>query len=303
MASNVKIAAGAISEEAKNEMILRERRANSAWRKFFRNKSAVVGLVIVVFMIMIGICAPLIATHDPNASSVTEIYLGPGENGHIFGTDDLGRDLFSRIVYGAQMSIVVAIGSTLLGGIVGILLGLISGFAGGVVDSIIMRIMDGLFAFPFILLALLLITALGSGVFNVILALGISNVPRFARVVRSKVIVVKNEEYCTVERSLGASSRRIMFLHVLPGTISEVVVYATLCVGSSIIGEASLSFLGLGILIPTPSWGNILRTGQTCLAIAPHIATIAGLFIFIAVIGFNLMGDGIRDVMDPKMKK
>lgn len=303
MASEATTTPGAISEEAKNAMILKERRANSAWRKFLRNKSAVVGLIIVVLMVLLGLLAPVIATHDPNATSVTEAYAAPGVNGHIFGCDELGRDLFSRIVYGAQMSIIVAIGSTLLGGFIGILLGLISGFAGGIVDSVIMRIMDGLFAFPFILLALLLVTALGSGVFNVILALGISNVPRFARVVRSKVIVVKNEEYCTVEKSLGASSGRIMFMHVLPGTISEVVVYATLCVGSSIIGEASLSFLGLGILIPTPSWGNILRGGQACLALAPHIATIAGLFIFIAVIGFNLMGDGIRDVMDPKMKK
>ena len=163
--------------------------------------------------------------------------------------------------------------------------------------------MDGLFAFPFILLSLLLVTIFGSGVFNVILAIGIGNVPRFARVVRSKVIVAKNEEFCNVERVLGASNLRLMVLHILPSTVSEVVVYATLCVGGSIIAEAGLSFLGLGILIPTPSWGNILRGGQTCLAIAPHIATISGLFIFVAVIGFNLLGDGIRDVLDPKMKK
>ena len=191
----------------------------------------------------------------------------------------------------------------MLGGVIGIILGLVAGFMGGIVDSIIMRVMDGLFAFPFILLSLLLVTILGSGVFNVILAIGIGNVPRFARVVRSKVIVAKNEEFCNVERVLGASSLRLMVLHILPSTVSEVVVYATLCVGGSIIAEAGLSFLGLGILIPTPSWGNILRGGQTCLAIAPHIATISGLFIFVAVIGFNLLGDGIRDVLDPKMKK
>ena len=203
----------------------------------------------------------------------------------------------------AVLSIVVAIGATVLGGVIGILLGLISGYTGGVVDAVIMRIMDGMFAFPFILLSILLVTILGSGVFNVILAIGIGNVPRFARVVRSKVMVTKNEEFCNAERILGASSLRIMFSHILPNTVSEVVVYATLCVGSAIISEASLSFLGLGILIPTPSWGNILRGGRGCLTTAPHIATISGLLIFIAVIGFNLVGDGIRDVMDPKMKK
>lgn len=302
-ASNAPLASGTISEETKSAMIMKERKANSPWRKFIRNKSAVLGLIIVVIMMTIGLFAPFIAPFDPNQTNVLETYLAPGENGHIFGTDDLGRDLFSRIVYGAQMSIIVAIGSTVLGGVIGIILGLISGFAGGIVDSIIMRIMDGLFAFPFILLSLLLVTILGSGVFNVILAIAVGNVPRFARVVRSKVIVAKNEEFCNVERVLGASSLRLMLLHILPSTVSEVVVYATLCVGGSIISEASLSFLGLGILIPTPSWGNILRGGQTCLAIAPHIATISGLFIFVAVIGFNLLGDGIRDVLDPKMKK
>lgn len=294
---------GAISKEAQAAMIRKERKANNAWHKFCRNKSAVVGLIIISAMMLMGIFAPLIATHDPNQLNVVETYVAPGVNGHIFGTDDLGRDLFSRMMYGARMSVVVAIGSTVLGGVIGVLLGLISGFAGGKVDAVIMRIMDGMFAFPFILLSILLVTILGSGVFNVILAIGIGNVPRFARVVRSKVIVAKNEEYCNAERILGASSARIMFSHILPNTVSEVVVYATLCVGSAIISEASLSFLGLGILIPTPSWGNILRGGRGCLTTAPHIATISGLFIFVAVIGFNLVGDGIRDVMDPKMKK
>ena len=174
---------------------------------------------------------------------------------------------------------------------------------GGKVDAIIMRIMDGLLAFPSILLSILLVTALGSGVFNVILAIAIPNIPGFARVVRSKVIVVKNEEYCNAERILGASKARIMFSHILPNAMSEVIVYATLRVGTAIISEASLSFLGLGILIPTPSWGNILRGGRSVLTTAPHISLISGLFIFVAVIGFNLAGDGIRDVMDPKMKK
>lgn len=294
---------GAISKEAQAAMIHKERVANNAWHKFSRNKSALVGLAIVLVLIFIGVFAPVISPHDPNALDPTASYLPPFSEGHILGTDELGRDLLSRLIYGARMSIVVAIGATALGGILGALLGLISGYIGGAVDAVIMRIMDGMFAFPFILLSILLVTILGSGVFNVILAIAIGNVPSFARIVRSKVIVTKNEEYCNAERVLGASSLRIMFSHVLPNTVSEVVVYATLSVGSAIISEASLSFLGLGILIPTPSWGNILRAGRGCLTTAPHIAIFSGLLIFIAVIGFNLVGDGVRDVMDPKMKK
>ena len=298
-----KVLNGSISKEAQAAMIRKERTANNAWHKFCRNKSAVVGLIIISLMILMGVLAPVLSPHDPNQINVLQTYLPPFSEGHILGTDDLGRDLLSRLLYGARMRIVVAIGATVLGGVIGILLGLISGYAGGVVDAVIMRIMDGMFAFPFILLSILLVTILGSGVFNVILTIGIGNVPRFARVVRSKVMVTKNEEFCNAERILGASSLRIMFSHILPNTVSEVVVYATLCVGSAIISEASLSFLGLGILIPAPSWGNILRGGRGCLTTAPHIATISGLLIFIAVIGFNLVGDGIRDVMDPKMKK
>lgn len=264
-----KVLNGSISKEAQAAMIRKERTANNAWHKFCRNKSAVVGLIIISLMILMGVLAPVLSPHDPNQINVLQTYLPPFSEGHILGTDDLGRDLLSRLLYGARMSIVVAIGATVLGGVIGILL----------------------------------VTILGSGVFNVILAIGIGNVPRFARVVRSKVMVTKNEEFCNAERILGASSLRIMFSHILPNTVSEVVVYATLCVGSAIISEASLSFLGLGILIPTPSWGNILRGGRGCLTTAPHIATISGLLIFIAVIGFNLVGDGIRDVMDPKMKK
>lgn len=294
---------GAISKEAQAAMIRKERTANNAWHKFSRNKSALVGLVIVGLMLFIGILAPVVSPYDPNALDVTATYLPPLSEGHLLGTDDLGRDLLSRLIYGARMSIVVALGATVLGGAIGILLGLISGYAGGVVDAIIMRVMDGMFAFPFILLSILLVTILGSGVFNVILAIGIGTVPGFARVVRSKVMVTKNEEFCNAERVLGASPLRIMFSHVLPNTVSEVVVYATLNIGSAIISEASLSFLGLGILIPTPSWGNILRGGRGCLTTAPHLALFSGLLIFIAVIGFNLVGDGIRDVMDPKMKK
>lgn len=303
MSNMVDLEQGAISEKAQAEMIRKERVSNNAWHKFMRNKSAVVGLCIVVAMFLVAAFAPVLAPYDPNAIDIPNSYLPMFSEGHIFGTDDLGRDLFSRIVYGARISVLVAIGSTFLGGLLGTLIGLISGFSGGIVDSVIMRIADGMMSFPYILLSILLVTILGSGVFNVILAISISNMPRFARVVRGQVLVVKNEEYCNAERVLGAPKARIMFKHILPNTLSEIIVYATLNVGSAIISEASLSFLGLGVLVPTASWGNILRGGRSCLLNAPHIATISGLFIFLTVISFNLVGDGIRDVMDPKMKK
>lgn len=303
MNQTVDLENGAISEKAQAEMIRKERVSNNAWHKFMRNKSAVAGLCIVVMMFLVAAFAPMIAPYDPNAIDIPNSYLPAFSEGHLFGTDDLGRDLFSRIVYGARISVIVAIGSTLLGGLLGTLIGLISGFSGGIVDAAIMRIADGMMSFPYILLSILLVTILGSGVFNVILAISISNMPRFARVVRGQVLVIKNEEYCNAERVLGASKARIMFRHILPNTLSEIIVYATLNIGSAIISEASLSFLGLGVLVPTASWGNILRGGRSSLLNAPHIATISGLFIFLTVISFNLVGDGVRDVMDPKMKK
>ena len=292
-----------LSQEAHSQLVKRERRANNVWNKLRRNKTAMIGLVIVVFMMAMAILAPMIATHDPNAIKPSETYLGFGEKGHIFGTDEFGRDLFSRIVYGARISLIAAIGGTFVGGIIGILLGLIAGYAGGIVDAVIMRFMDGLLAFPFVLLAIILMTILGSGLQNVILAIGIGNVPTFARVVRGQVHIVKNEEYCNAGRVIGISNARMLFCHILPNTICPIIVYATLNVAGAIISEATLSFLGLGISQPTASWGNILRAGRDCLNTAPHIATISGVFILVTVLGFNLLGDGVRDVLDPKMKR
>lgn len=293
----------ALGNLAHAEMLKKERRANNVWNKLKRNKTAMIGLIVVVFMVAIAILAPIIAPANPNEIHPLNTFLKFGEDGHIFGTDQYGRDLFSRVVYGARVSIIVAVGGTFVGGIIGVLLGLISGYVGGIVDAVIMRLMDGLLAFPFVLLSIILMTILGSGIFNVILAIGIGNIPSFARVVRGQVLIVKNEEYCNAERVIGASNGRMLFYHILPNTLSPIIVYATLNVAGAIISEAALSFLGLGIADPTASWGSILREGKDCLNTAPHIATISGVFILLTVLGFNLLGDGIRDVLDPKMKK
>ncbi len=293
----------ALSEQSTLDMLKRERKANDAWHKLARNKMAVVGLVIVAFMVILAVFAPLLAPQNPDAIDVTKSFLKPGAEGHILGTDAYGRDLLSRIIYGARISIFVAVGGSILGAIVGILLGLVAGYFGGVVDSVIMRIMDGMMAFPFILLALILMTILGTGTINVILAIGVSNVPSFARVVRGQVHIVKNSEYCNAERVLGASGSRILFRHILMNSISPIIVYFTLNVASAIISEAALSFLGMGITAPTPSWGNILSEGKEALRTAPHIATVSGMFILVTVVGFNLLGDGVRDVLDPKQKR
>ena len=260
----------ALGKDANIAMLLKERNANNAWHKLARNKTALVGFFIVAFMVILAVFAPLIAPYDPNAINPVLPFKGIGTLGHLFGTDDLGRDILSRIIYGSRVSMIVAVGATIVGAIIGVLIGLTAGYFGGWIDSVLMRVMDGMFSFPFILLAMILITVLGNGVMNVILAI---------------------------------SPVRLLFLHILPNCVSQIIVYATLRIASAIISEASLSFLGLGIALPTASWGSILRVGRDCLTTAPHVAGTAGAFILVTVIGFNLLGDGIRDVMDPKMKQ
>ena len=292
-----------LGREANMAMLRQERKANNAWNKLKRNRTAVAGFFIVCVMVLLAVFAPVLAPYDPNAINPIIPYKGIGFEGHLLGTDDLGRDILSRILYGARVSLVVAVGATIVGATLGVLIGLLAGYFGGWLDVVFMRFMDGMFSFPFILLAMILITVLGNGIWNVILAIGIANVPSFARVTRGQVIIVKEEEYCNACRVVGVSDLRLLFAHILPNCVSQIIVYATLRVASAIISEASLSFLGLGIALPTASWGSILRIGRDCLTTAPHVAGTAGLFILITVIGFNLLGDGIRDVLDPKMKQ
>lgn len=270
------------------------------FNRLFRNKLAIIGFVIVMILILVAIFAPMIATHEPNTVNVTSTFLKPGVNGHILGTDNYGRDLFSRIIYGSRISLIASLSAVAIGGVVGTILGLIAGYFGGRLDTLIMRLMDGMSAFPFILLAIFLMTVFGQGLGNVILAIGIGNVPGFTRIVRGQVLAVKEEEFIEVQHSLGASTGRILFLHVFPNAVAPIVVHATSSIAGAIISEATLSFLGLGVAPPTPSWGSILNEGRNFLVLNPEIALYSGLAILITVLGINILGDGIRDALDPK---
>lgn len=271
-------------------------------KKLFKNKLAAFGLGVTILMVIVAVFAPLIATHPPNSMDLAHTLASAGVEGHLLGTDNYGRDLFSRIVYGARISLIVGVSAVLLGAILGTLLGLLAGYFGGKIDSIIMRTMDGLFAFPFILLAITLMTVLGQGLVNVIIAIGVANIPGFARIIRGQVLSVKEEEFIEVTHSLGATHPRIIFYHILPNCLAPLIVYGTMSIAGAIISEAALSFLGLGVQPPTASWGSILKDGKDFLVLNPQMATFSGLAILITVLGINLFGDGLRDALDPKMK-
>lgn len=276
---------------------------NQVWKRLKKNKLAMIGMFLVIINIVLAISAPLLTSFDPNEMHLEASLLEPGTDGHLLGTDDFGRDLFSRILYGSRVSLIVGIFSILIGGTIGTILGLVAGFYGGKIDSFIMRIMDGLFAFPFVLLAIALMTALGTGLHNIIIAVSIINIPGFARIVRGETLVVKEQDYVEAARALGAKNKRLLIWHILPNCMAPLIVFATMGIAGAILSEASLSFLGLGIKEPDPSWGSILKAGQEYLQIAPHISTFSGLAILLSVLGFNLFGDGLRDALDPRLKQ
>ncbi|SMB81593.1 peptide/nickel transport system permease protein [Desulfonispora thiosulfatigenes DSM 11270] len=273
------------------------------WHRLKKNKLAMIGMIIVIINITVAIFAPLLTPFSPNEMNLADSFLAPGVDGHILGTDDFGRDLLTRILHGSRVSLIVGMVSILIGGTIGTVLGLVAGFYGGKIDSIIMRIMDGLFAFPYVLLSIALMTALGSGIHNIIIAVSIINIPGFARIVRGETLVVKEQDYVEAAKALGAKNKRLLFSHILPNCMAPLIVYATMGIAGAILSEAALSFLGLGIREPDPSWGSILKAGQEYLGMASHISTFSGLAILFSVLGFNLFGDGLRDALDPRLKQ
>ncbi|HBX22279.1 MAG TPA: ABC transporter permease [Desulfotomaculum sp.] len=272
------------------------------WRGFTRRKTALIGLIIIALVVLAAVIAPIVAPYHPVDDVNYSLRIAPPSSEHIFGTDEYGRDIFSRVLYGARVSILISIGAVLLSAVFGVFGGLVSGYYGGVVDGILMRIVDGLMAFPPILFAVALMAAFGSSAFNIVLALAIIYTPLFARLIRGCVLSVKEKEYIDAIKVLGGSDMRILFKHVLPNCLSPLLVQMTTYFAYAILAEAALSFIGLGVPQPNPSWGNILYDGRQFMREAAWITIFPGLAISFTVLGLNLFGDGLRDYLDPRMK-
>lgn len=277
-------------------------RAAQWWRRFARNRGAVFGLAVLLAVIAMAALAPALAPYDPIAQGVGPPLQRPSLD-HWAGTDSFGRDILSRIIYGARVALIVGIVAVLLALVIGVSLGLVAGYYGGVVDAVIMRVMDGLFAFPIIILAIAMMAIVGFGVSNLIVAVAVGFIAPFARVTRGDVLAVREEPYVEAARLAGVGSGAIMFQHVLPNVMAPVIVQAALRVSGAIITEAGLSFLGLGPPPPTPVWGSMIAEGRNFIVMAPHVSTLPGVALMITIVGLNLLGDGIRDALDPRMRR
>lgn len=278
------------------------RSRNRAWRKFKRNRVAMMGAVIVLAMVVLAIFAPWLATHDPFQTSFMTIRKAPSATFWL-GSDELGRDIYSRMLYGAQASLMAGVVSVAIAVVIGVPLGLISGYFGGWIDSIISRFTEALLAIPFLILAIALAAFLEPSLTNAMIAIGVSAAPRFIRLARGQVLAVRSEDYVQSSRALGASDTRIIVRHILPNIMPPLIVQATITIATAIIAEASLSFLGLGLQPPNPSWGSMLNTGKNFMTQAPWMSIFPGSAIFLVVLGFNLLGDGLRDALDPRQEK
>ncbi|WP_018752321.1 ABC transporter permease [Paenibacillus sanguinis] len=272
-----------------------------AWKAFRRNKIAMAGMIMIVLFVLIALLAPVIAPYDYKAQQLAD-RLKPPSSAHWFGTDDLGRDLFSRVLYGARISLWVGTFSVVGSIILGTLFGILAGFYGKWVDMIISRMFDILLAFPSILLAIAIVAILGPSLQNALLAIAIVNIPTYGRLVRAKVLGLKNEEYITAARSIGMKDSGILLWHILPNSLTPIIVQGTLGIATAIIEAAALGFLGLGAQPPAPEWGKMLSDSRQFIATAPWTVVFPGVSIMLTVLAFNLMGDGLRDALDPRMK-
>jgi peptide/nickel transport system permease protein len=273
-----------------------------AVRMFRRNRIALVGLIIIAIFLIVAVAAPWLTPHNPNAVELSQRLIPPNRE-YLLGADNLGRDILSRIIAGSRVSLWVGIVSVGLSMAIGVTAGLIAGYRRGAVETLIMRLVDVFLAFPVIVLAIAIMAVRGPGLTNVMVALAIVYWTTYARVTRGVALVIREEDYVLAARSIGVSNLRIMVRHILPNAIPPILVIASLGMGNAILAEAALSFLGLGIQPPQPSWGSMLSFGMQFLRDAPYLSTFPGLAIFVTVLGFNLLGDGLRDALDPRLRQ
>lgn len=266
-----------------------------------KNRTAAFGMLLILFIVLVAIFGPAYAPYNPLIPAPLDRLQGPSGD-HLFGTDSLGRDIFSRIIYGSRISIMIGLISVSISLIPGTFLGLISGYFGRSLDTLLMRLMDVLMAFPAILLAIFITAILGPNLTNTMIAVGIVYIPHYARIVRSSVLFLKEQLFVQSIRHLGGSHLRILWKHVLPNAMPPIIVYATLGMGTAVLQAAALGFLGLGAQPPQPEWGAMLSEGRQYIQLAPHVAAFPGAAILLLVLGFNLFGDGLRDVLDPSLR-
>ncbi len=282
-------------------MSRKNNKTRSILRRFLKNKNAVLGLIFIVILIICSLVPSLIAPYGFDDQNLQDKFISPNGQ-HWFGTDDYGRDIFSRVVYGARISMTIGIVSVAISSVLGTALGCISGYYGGRVDNLIMRIIDIMLAIPNILLAMSLVAMLGTSFINLIIAIGIGTVPEYSRIVRASILSEKEQEYIEAARSIGASDFRIIMKHILPNCLAPIIVQSTLSIAISILSAASLSFIGLGVAPPTPEWGSMLSSGRPFIRDYWYVVTFPGLAIVLSVLSFNMFGDGLRDALDPRLK-
>ena len=288
-------------KEADSKAVKEASNWNLIYKRLKKNKTALIGGYLILFFIIVAIVGPLLTVHDPLRVDYSTKLLAPSSEFWL-GTDHNGRDIFTRLIHGMSITLYIGFLSVLVGGMIGVPMGILSGYYGKLLDTVIMRAVDVLLAFPGILLAIALVSVLGGSINNVIIAVGIFSIPGFARIVRGTTMAVSKLEYIEAVRALGASDLRIIFLHVLPNIVSPIIVQATIRIAIAILIASGLSFLGLGAQPPTPEWGAMLSQGRRYMFDHPHVALFPGLAIVTVVLAFNLFGDGLRDALDPRTK-
>lgn len=275
----------------------------SIWHRFRKNKLAVFGLMVFIAMLLVAVFADVIADYEKDVVSQNmSIRYNPPGGEHIFGTDNFGRDLFARIIFGARISLFVGVITISISLVIGAVIGASAGYFGGKIDNVLMRIMDVFLAIPQMLMAISIVAALGTGMFNMLIALSIAQIPRFARIVRASILTVKGQEFIEAAKACGTRNSRIIAKHILPNAIGPIIVQATLNVASTILVISALSFVGLGIQPPTPEWGSMMADAKNQMRYYPYLVIIPGIFIGLTVMSLNLMGDGLRDALDPRLK-